>query len=425
MRNIIENMARQQAINDFVKKYQAHSAQMPSAPMHAMSHQMPAHEAVTPMPIQQQMQHPQMMQQEEPHFQEQPPEMQQEAPQSDPISRGAANATQNARHSLDLSEAQNNRALGNALMHFSAGMGNYLPPVGSGFAGALARMNAGFTPALSAYNQESDRIKNEMLTVKKIEAAERAEESAMKKQAHDMQMAEKEYALKRQIHSDTYALKQQEAEEEKALNAELGKAGGRVPLAALKGTSWNLAQHELKEYGKQAEKAFNQISEIRAAKQILIDDPDITKYASTIMLAAQRKDPTIVQQTLNHFWISDKDRYNAERLSKHLSKIFTSGVEGAPAKGMNMFLEKEYKQSVPDMTMHAPAMTTLLNHDEEHAMRIYDSRVAALEEANNGYFTRVAPPKFKKLDEEHKIDSSKKPVSQLSDQELMQQLGIK
>lgn len=421
MRNIIENIARQQALNDFVKKYQAHGVPIPSAPMHAMSHQMPAHEAITPMPIQQQMQ------QEGPDFQmeQQPEMMQQEAPQNDPIARGASNATRNARHSLEMSDAQNSRALGNALIHFSSGMAKNPPPVGSGFAGALGMINAGFAPALEGYNKQRERIQDEMLAVKKLEAAEREEERAMKKQAHDIQMAEKEYALKRQIHSDTYALKQQEAEEEKALNAELGKPGGRVPMAALKGTQWNLVQHELKEYGKQAEKAFDQVSEIRAAKEILKDDPNITKYASTIMLAAQRRDPTIVQQTLNHFWISDKDRYNAERLSKHLSKIFTSGVEGAPAKGMNMFLEKEYKQSVPDFTMHAPAMTALLNHDEEHAMRIYDSRVEALEEAKNGYFKRVEPPKFKKLDEKRKIDASKKPISELSDQELMEKLGVK
>jgi len=59
---------------------------------------------------------------------------------------------------------------------------------------------------------------------------------------------------------------------------------------------WGQAQKEIKDYIDKGEASHHALETIRHVKSILTDDPDITKNMSTIMLAAQRNDPSIVRQ---------------------------------------------------------------------------------------------------------------------------------
>jgi len=89
-----------------------------------------------------------------------------------PISRGARMGTEASRRSFELSDSDNRRAMGRALMHFASS--RTVPPPGSGLAGALGSFNQGFLPALNAYDAERDRILSEQLVLQQMEQKQQA-----------------------------------------------------------------------------------------------------------------------------------------------------------------------------------------------------------------------------------------------------------
>ncbi len=320
-----------------------------------------------------------------------------------PLATGAGNAIEQAKRSLQMSDDESRRSFGRALISFASAAARNPAPVGSGFAGTLGSINAGFEPALNAYDAEQERIRAHKMQLMAVEAERRKEEREMARQAHEMKMHEANL----KINQGYLTLKQQEEEqarlqaEQERLEAEkLLKPGAMIPLASLKGSSWNLVQNTLNEYTKEADAAAHGLSDITEAEKILHEDPNITKYASTIMLAAQRSDPNIIKQKLNSFYVSDADRFNAERLAKHLSNIYTSKLKGFSPKGMNMFMEKQLREGSVDMNMDAKSILKLLSQDKKSLAHVYDSRAEALQKASEGYFKRVAPLKFEGHDDE-------------------------
>jgi hypothetical protein len=342
---------------------------------------------------------------------EQQQQMQQEMPQQqpqrpNPLQAGSMAAVEAAKRSLEMSENENRRALGRAMIGMMSGM-SQAPSYGQGLAGNLGALTAGFAPALSAYDAERDRIMqmNHALQIqqKQEEMMARKEEREMKRMAHDLEMegrkikvAEGYLGLERTKHAD-----------EKAEHEALSKIGTKVPISTLGKGGWEYAQKEIKSYIDQGEAAHHALETIGHVKKILKDDPGITKNMATILLAAQRHDPSIVRQKLNSWFIPEKTRMNAEMLSKHLSNLYTSKLKGFSPRGMNMFLEKQLREGNIDTNMDAPGMLELAEQDEEALQPIYKNGQEVYDELEKGNFYRPRPQKLS----EHKEPESGEDVS--------------
>ena len=323
------------------------------------------------------------------------------ASKRNPIAEGSRIAMDSTKHSLQMNESENQRALGRALLTMMGSV-DQNPHYGTGFAGNLNAIASGISPALLEYDNERNRISQLnyklMENKKKEESLARKEERELKKMSFEMDLANKKLGIDRGY----FDLKKQEIDYEKSTEEEMSKAGAKVPLGRLAKhpSMYNNAQAEIKDYINRGEAARNTLHSIQGAKKILIDNPDITKNMSTIMLAAQRNDPTIIKQKLNSLFISDKTRKDAEMLSKYLSNIYTSKLPGMPARGMTMFLEKRLAEGSVDMTMAADAALELLNPDEEVAEHYYKDGQNVYTELEKGNFYRPAPMKIKTLEKE-------------------------
>lgn len=361
--------------------------------------------------LQQNARHGQGMPQQHPQqqypLQEQPQGEVQGIPQQqrpNPLEVGSRSAIEAAKRSLEMSENENRRALGRAMIGMMSGI-SQSPTYGKGIAGNLGALNAGFAPALSAYDAERDRISqiNHALQVqqKQEEMLARKEEREMKKIAHDLEMENR----KIKVAEGYLGLERTKHEDEKKEHEELSAPGAKIPLSHLKPSQWNIAQKEIKSYIDQGEAAHHALETVYQAKKILKDNPDITKNMSTIMLAAQRNDPSIVRQKLNSWFIPEKTRTDAEMLAKNLSNIYTSKLKGFPVRGMNMFLEKQLREGNVDINMSAPAIIKLLEADEKALEPIYKNSQDVYDEYEKGYFYRPRPSKLENhLEEEREAE---------------------
>ncbi len=327
--------------------------------------------------------------------------------QRSPIASGSMSAIESAKHSLaerkrmlQMDDFENQRALGKSFIAMQESMQNN-PHYGDSTSGNIHAMVSGLNHGLLNYDQERERIANAnnvLLEQKKKEEYEaRKEERDMKRLSHEMDIAHKKLA----IDQGYFGLKKQESEYEKAIETEMSKSGATVPLGRLAKhpSMYTSAEKQIGEHINRGEAARNTLLSIRGAKKILTENPDITENMSVIMLAAQRNDPTIINQKLNKLFISEKTKKDAQMLSKYLSNIYTSKLPGMPARGMTKFLEQRLAEGSVDMTMAADAALELLGPDEETAEHFYKNGQKVYEELEKGNFYRPAPMKIKTLDE--------------------------
>lgn len=341
---------------------------------------------------------PQMMQKQEPNIPQ----------QRNPIASGAEAAIAATKRSLEMSDAENNRALGRSIIQMMSNVYKQ-PSWGTSRAGNIGALGASFGAGLEAYDRERDRIANinHMLQTeqKREEALARREEREMKKMEHDMRMAQQNLA----INQGYLGLEKQKREDDRKDHEELSKAGAKIPLSSLKTSQWNIAQKEIQSNLDKGQAAHDSLQSIYAAKRILREDPNITKNMSTIMLAAQRNDPNIVRQKLNSWLIPEETRVNAEMLAKHLSNLYTSKLKGFPARGMNMFLEKQLREGSVDINMTANSIIKLLDKDEKVLDHIYKSSQEVYDEYEKGYFYRPRPMKIETEMVEDESEGSESP----------------
>lgn len=323
-----------------------------------------------------------------------------------PLEKGSMMAVQSARDSiaakkrmLAMDDNENQRALGRAILAMQNSM-NSNPNFGNGAMENLAAMAQGAANGMLQYDQERERIANMNNAIlaqqKEEERLARHEEMQMKRMNHEMEMARKNLAL----NQGYFNLKQQEREDELNQHKRMSEYGAKIPLSSLTTNQWKDAQHEIKSNIEQGESARHVLESIRGAKKILEEDPAITKNIGTIMLAAQRHDPTIVRQKLNSIFIPEDTRVRAEMLTKYLSNIYTSKLKGMPARGMNMFLEKQLKEGNVDINLDSKSIINLLNEDERNAEHKYQNGLEVYDEYEKGNFYRPKPMRLREEEEE-------------------------
>lgn len=325
--------------------------------------------------------------------------------QGNPLEKGSMMAVQSARDSiaakkrmLAMDDNESQRALGRAILAMRDSMNNN-PNYGTGTMANIAALAEGASNGIMSYDQERERIANANNVLlnqqREEERLARQEELQMKKMSHAMEMDKKRLG----IEQGYYGLKKQEREDELNQHKQMSEFGAKIPLSSMGENRFNHAQKEIKEYLEQGESARNVLDSIKGAKQILQEDPEITKNMATIMLAAQRNDPTIIGQKLNHWWIPEETRVRGQMLSKYLAKIFTSGLKGMPARGMNMFYEKQLKEGNVDINMDSKAIIRLLDEDEKVAEHKYKNGLEVYDEYEKGNFYRPKPMRLREEEE--------------------------
>lgn len=305
-------------------------------------------------------------------------QMQQEIQQPqrpNPLQAGSMAAVEATKRSLEMSENENRRALGRAMIGMMSGM-SQAPSYGQGLAGNLGALTAGFAPALSAYDAERDRISqiNHALQVqqKQEEMMARKEEREMKKMHHEMDIAKKRLG----VEQGYLGLKQQELAHEKNLEEEMTKAGASIPLGRLSNhpSMYNKAMDDIKLHLEKREAAIPALQAIDTVERVLKVDPDVTKHWGTIVLAAQRNDPTIIRQQLGNR-VPEKTRIHAEMLAKSLAVLPAAKFKSVPARGLTVFAEKLLKEGSPSIDMHAKSILNLVKPDKkfyEHTIKSGD-----------------------------------------------------
>lgn len=342
----------------------------------------------------------------------QPPQQSQNINQSSPLEKGSMMAVQSARDSiaakkrmLAMDDNESQRALGRAILAMQNSMNNN-PNYGTGTMANLSAMAGGAAEGMMQYDQERERIANAnnvlLAQQREEDRLARQEELQMKKMAHSMEMEKKRLG----IEQGYFGLKKQEREDELNQHKQISEYGSKIPLSTLGKSQWNYAQKEIKDNIDQGESARNVLDSIHGVKKILDEDPEITKNMGTIMLAAQRNDPTIIRQKLNSWFIPEDTRVRAEMLTKYLSNIYTSSLKGMPVRAMNMFLEKQLKEGTVDINLTSKSIKNLLNDIEGVADHKYKNGLEVYDEYEKGNFYRPKPMKRKEEEEEKSADGS-------------------
>jgi hypothetical protein len=318
-------------------------------------------------------------------------QMPQQMPQRrNPLEAGSRTAIEAAKRSLEMSDVENQRALGRALIGMASGMKNS-HSYGQGFAGNIGALTDGLAPALNAYDQERARIENLNYAIaqqQKEEAAlARKEEREMKKMAHEMEIAQKRLA----IEQGYFGLKKQEKEAERKEMELLSKPGAEIPLATLGQSGWNYVQKYMDQNTKEIESTRNAIDYIDEAGDILERNPNITKHWAMILTAAQKKDPGYInQQLLNK--VDKQTLIDAQLLTKNLSNLYTSEAGGFTPRAMNKYWEQQIKEGAATPDLRAEAILHLLKDKRELAVAKYKNNLESDEAyRNRGTFKRAKP----------------------------------
>lgn len=345
---------------------------------------------------------------------------QQQQPQAqqirNPIESGSQAAIAATKRSLEMSDSENNRALGRAIIQMMSNVYKQ-PSWGTSRAGNIGALGASFGSGLEAYDRERDRIAhiNHMLQVeqKREEALAKREEREMKKMEHDMKMAQQNLA----INQGYFGLKKSEMEHEKQLAEEMTKAGASIPLGqlAMHPSMHNKAMDNIKSYIDKGDAAIPALQAIDTIENILTRDPDVTKHWGIIALAAQRNDPGYVHQKLANT-VPEKTRIHAELLSKSLSNLATQKFKGIPARGLTVFAEKMLKEGSPSMDMNAKTILKMVPMDKKYFKHAVEARDLVYENLQKGI---AHTPKPMELElEKWEEDEAENPYLGLSDSEL-------
>lgn len=324
-----------------------------------------------------------------------------------PLEKGSMMAVQSARDSiaakkrmLAMDDTENQRALGRAILAMQHSMNNN-PNYGTGTMANISAMASGAADGMLQYDQERERIANANNVLlnqqKEEERLARQEELQMKKMSHQIEMDKKRLGIEQGL----YSLKKQEREDELNEHKKMSEYGATVPLSTLGKNNWNYAQKEIKENLQKGESARHLLESINGAEKILDEDPNITKNIATIMLAAQKNDPTIIRQKLNSWFIPEETRVRAEMLTKYLSNIYTSSLKGMPVRGMNMFLEKQLKEGNVDISLASKSIKNLLNEAKDVSDHVYkENGLKVYDEVEKGNWYTPKPMRLREDREE-------------------------
>lgn len=363
-----------------------------------------------------------MMQQEQPQMQF-PNGMPMRQPEVSPLESGASRGWEAAKRSLEMSSNENRRAMGRALMAFVGGMDRHQPGVGSGLSGALGSISHGFEPALAAYDAERDRIAKMNLALQqqeKIESLkERQEARAQSRDMHNMNMEEKRVGLL----EDSFNLKQKKYDEEAKELEVLNQASGKIPLSFFKSPSMQkYAQNYVDKKIEEGDHAARMMDTLSRLNSIYDMNPDISKHMSTLVLAAQSNDPTVMRQKLINLGIPEEQRADYDLAAKYFANLKVDGVKALGGVRANTFIEKLISQATPGTLQSGTAVKRLLGEMHKEAEHSYENAQKVSDAYSEGYLEKIKPRTLEREKSSESMSGGKKPPAEMTTEEIMAEL---
>lgn len=313
--------------------------------------------------LMQQMQQQQQAQQQNPQAlgaqptQQQMQPMMPNLPPRNPIADGAGTGIEAARRSLQMNKDENSRALGRAMMHFFSGKN--LPAPGSGLAGALGTVNASFLPAMQQYDAERDRIAKENFALMQHEeemrrhAAKEEEQRAHfeeMRRLHDAQIAHYQ-AQDDRLAEGPYSKEERERDYWADKEKDLPLGTELIEKYRNKPSEWRIIQNDVQDAYTQAKAAKQGMKITSRMKDIIKDHPTLYNKMDVILLNKYNTDPSLLLQKAIEAKVPTKDVAAFQELSKLTADLFALQTKLVPAKGINMFMEKQIRQKIPDARM--------------------------------------------------------------------------
>lgn len=167
-----------------------------------------------------------------------------------------------------------------------------------------------------------------------------------------------------------------------------------------KPSMWTYMSKDIDKRVEQGKYAGDALERIRRVREILKESPDLYNKIDIMLLKKHSDDPGFISQ-LSVKGIPKKDVANFQEASKLLADLFTLETKSVQAKGLNMFMEKQLKRKVPELTMVPEAIDRAFNPMFESYSDIYEDGIKASDYASQGLWYRKT---LKKKD--RKVQSS-------------------
>lgn len=347
-----------------------------------------------------------------------------------PIGEGSMAAMEAAKRSLQMNENENKRALGRAMMHFFSGKN--LPEPGAGLAGNLGAINASFLPAMETYDAERSRIEQQNYALMQQEeeqrrhAAREQEELRRHQAAEEQRMIEHE-EMKRvhdaQIehhHATIRHLAEKDQLENRWKEVEKDLEPGVEPIAKYEDhpSMWNFINKDIESTVEQGNYARDGMSIISRLKQVMKESPHIYNKMDYILLNKYNQDPGFWTQQAINLKVPKKDMANFQEAAKLTADLFALEAKSVPARGINMFMEKQLRQKVPDIKMAPGAFNKVADRAYKKFESTYKNAAKKSDHAERGLWYRN---KIKPMEEEEQqviYDTQTKPAMEMSVEEL-------
>jgi len=358
-----------------------------------------------------------LVENEQPSFQELP---------VSPLGRGSQAGLESAKRSLEMSNVENRRALGRAMMHFIGASSTHPPQEGSGFAGALGSLNAGFLPALNAYDVERNRIAEENFALMKhqedLRRHQEAEEFARMKLLSDLDSEERAYNEMNAYQKAMVGMNREKTNKEEArlLRASNKRqeleAKGLIPEGAILFDEIEdpvLRRMKMEETQK-AKNAFHpaieNLTALQEMKKIYKKYPTLWKDTSTILQLTNEENPTLIKRILSN--VDPKKQAAAQTISKLINDINTNSVKQAAALGRS--LSSDMMKRMIAKTMSEVGSAPEAFEAIEKRMSNKNLRVAKYAKmANEGWKHGISIPEYLGEEEDYLENYGKEPITDL------------
>lgn len=285
------------------------------------------------------------------------------------IAEGAKTGIEAAKRSLEMSEREERRALGMALLSFNSQPLQY----GDEHRSPLTGINQGFLPAIQAYNQERTNAMglNYQLMKDQQEAQRHQEDMAMKQQMQQAMLNER-----RQHHQEALEERRRHHEMQYGRVDEQIMEGGRIPLNSLPKQERTAYTKDLLERNNRGKGAYDVMKTAVELKKELDANPTLAASYKTLLLADNPEDPSIwdiiKQQKLSH-----RDLVSLQKIKKLQARLITQQVQGISGRVATDTMKKYIALTKPGAPLTMEANDQMINEIMSDFEPIYkDSKIA-------------------------------------------------
>lgn len=353
--------------------------------------------------------------------------------QANPINSGSEIGLEAAKQSLEMDEVQRKRALGRALISYFSNV--VKPGYGQGLSGALSAAAQSMQPALSTYQGEEERAMrlNAALLQRQdaLEKDRRREEIQRSRDEESRGLRERQLRLHERAYEEMTPYQREhlelmkgrqskeEREREHWENIQKDLEPGVEPIEKFrsKPSEWTHVMKRIDSARDQTKYAKQGMKIISRLNEIMQESPELYNSYGNILMNSHQQDPTFWKQQTIKLGIPKKDIANFQEAGKLHSDLFSMETKSFPARGVNMFMEKQIRQKIPDLRMAREAYKRVADMSLERFKESYDENSKVVDYAHKGF---IYTPPLKEMEEESEpVTNSHQLKSKASDEDSL------